>query len=304
MLTHYHLDHHGSVGKGGIWYLLEKVGFTFGKFIYRNAGIYKGSKLSECNVNTINWNNVGQVSTATTEFICYATSVNEKTKLSQIAEKAKICSTNQINPPDDQAEVEITIRDAYNVKMSDGRKINADYHKETMPPSENDYSICLRIQYGDFVYVTCGDLTGNDEEPEDAKHLYNDVESSIATMIGEVDVLKVNHHGSRSSTNKKWCKTLKPTVAVISCGDTSAMPHTRPLKNLQDVNSQVYLTNICNEEVTAKFDNVMSFQTDVVVKYKLGAESFIVLKPNGDYSATYSVKKNKKQREECKSLPE
>ena len=45
VLSHFHGDHFGILGTNGIWYLLEKAGFTFGKFIYRNAGIYKGSKL-------------------------------------------------------------------------------------------------------------------------------------------------------------------------------------------------------------------------------------------------------------------
>ena len=93
--------------------------------------------------------------------------------------------------------------------------------KETHPVNENDFSICLRFVFGKFVYATCGDLSGYDTViKESTTSLYHDVETSVAPMIGEVDLMKANHHGSASSTNVKWADTLKPTVAVSSCADT------------------------------------------------------------------------------------
>ena len=301
VLTHYHTDHHGAVNKGGVWYLLEKEGFTFGKFVYRNAGVYKGSKLSDCNKDTISWKYVGKIGAYS--MVCYATSQKDKTKLSKVAERADLCSKSQINPPDDQAEVEITMRDAYNVKMENGKKLNDNYRTTTNPPSENDYSICLRVQYGDFVYATCGDLSGYNWHKDGRDYVFHDVESSVAPMIGEVDAMKVNHHGSKTSTNEKWCATLKPTVAVITCGPKSSFPDTRVLNNLKNVNAKVYLTTDCNEERTAKYANTITFNKDVVIKYKLGDKTFTVSKPNGDNKATYNVKMNKPKREACKTLP-
>ena len=46
VISHYHIDHFGKKGVNGIWYLLEKKGFTVKKFLKRNAGTYKGKKLS------------------------------------------------------------------------------------------------------------------------------------------------------------------------------------------------------------------------------------------------------------------
>ena len=187
--------------------------------------------------------------------------------------------------------------------MSNGKKLNDDYHKEANPPSENDYSICLRVQYGEFVYITCGDLSGYNWHKDGRNYVFHDVETSVAPMVGEVDVLNVNHHGSKTSTNEKWCNTLKPTVAIISCGPASSFPNDRPLKNLKAVGAKVYLTTECNEANTAKYSNTITFNKDVVVKYKLGDAKFTVSKPNGDNKASYAVKTNKPAREKCRTLP-
>ena len=237
VLTHYHWDHHGGYKVGGIWYLLEKKGFSFGKFIKRNIGYYNGSSLSNCNKNNIKWNYVGPMGNAVAKFVCYATSTKDKTKLSKIGEYAHRCNTDQIHPPDNGAEVKIIIRDALGVKGSSGKLLARNSMNENTPVAENDFSICLRITYGTFVYATCGDLSGYDHKTH-KNYKYHDLESIFAPMIGEVDLLHMNHHGSSSSTNEKWCNTLKPTVAVASCGDNSHVPVKQVMKNLYNVQSQ------------------------------------------------------------------
>ena len=62
VLSHYHIDHMGGYKIGGIWYLLEKGGFTFGKFLKRNAGTFKGTSLSSCSKSAVTWKYVGKCS--------------------------------------------------------------------------------------------------------------------------------------------------------------------------------------------------------------------------------------------------
>ena len=82
VLSHFHIDHSGGYKAGGIWYLLEKGGFSIGKFIRRSIGNYGGSKLADCNKDTMGWNYIGSISGLYTKFVCYATSKVDKTKLS------------------------------------------------------------------------------------------------------------------------------------------------------------------------------------------------------------------------------
>ena len=301
VLTHYHWDHYGVVEKNGVWYFVEKLGFTFGKFLKRNAGQYNGEKLSDCKKSKISWNIVGTMSSETAKFVCYATSTKEKTKLSAIAETAHRCNTEQIHPPDEGASVMVLQRDALGVKDKKGNKISKNTMNKNPPVSENDLSICMRIQYGEFVYATCGDMTGKDATYSSKS--YHDVESLVAPMMGSVDVMKVNHHGASSGTNTKWCKTLNPTVAVITCGAGTDLPNTTPLKNLKNIGAKVYIPRKeCNQNNIKKYSNIKQMGDDVVITVPKNGTTFTVANSKGEKSKTFNIKLNKKAPEPCKKL--
>ena len=76
---------------------------------------------------------------------------------------------------------------------------------------ENSASIAWRIEYGDFDLFVGGDLTGGGNGT-------TDVESAIASVCGDLDVLRVNHHGSRTSSNPSFLAVVQPEAAIISCG--------------------------------------------------------------------------------------
>lgn len=83
------------------------------------------------------------------------------------------------------------------------------------PVGENDQSIALKLRYGRFDYFTGGDLTGGGNSGLKATA---DVESVVAEVVGDVDVLRINHHGSNTSSNKSFLTALKPETAIISVG--------------------------------------------------------------------------------------
>ena len=64
----------------------------------------------------------------------------------------------------------------------------------------NDYSLCLRTVLEDTVFLLTGDLSGTYEP-----------------YVGvRADVLKVAHHGSRSSSLPSFLETVSPRTALIS----------------------------------------------------------------------------------------
>ena len=77
--------------------------------------------------------------------------------------------------------------------------------------NENPLSAVIKIDYGDFDYVTGGDLTGLNEpdQPE-----WFAMEGKIAPIIGEVDAMTLNHHGNRDATSAAWLRALTPRVLV------------------------------------------------------------------------------------------
>jgi beta-lactamase superfamily II metal-dependent hydrolase len=80
---------------------------------------------------------------------------------------------------------------------------------------ENDRGLCFHLEYHDFDLATCGDINGVDTGSR------TNVETPVATAVGDVEVVKVNHHGSSYSSNQTYVNTLHPEVAVISVGKNS-----------------------------------------------------------------------------------
>jgi beta-lactamase superfamily II metal-dependent hydrolase len=79
---------------------------------------------------------------------------------------------------------------------------------------ENDRSVVLVIDFDDFQYFIGGDIGGGLTG-------HKDVESFVAPSVGDVDVLRVNHHGSSGSSNNKFLGELSPEAAIISVGHNS-----------------------------------------------------------------------------------
>jgi beta-lactamase superfamily II metal-dependent hydrolase len=77
---------------------------------------------------------------------------------------------------------------------------------------ENDRGLCFHIEYGDFDMVVCSDINGVDDGSR------TDVETPVANTVGEVEFLKVNHHGSSFSSNSHYVNTTSPRAVVISTG--------------------------------------------------------------------------------------
>jgi beta-lactamase superfamily II metal-dependent hydrolase/DNA/RNA endonuclease YhcR with UshA esterase domain len=83
---------------------------------------------------------------------------------------------------------------------------------------DNSASVGLLVQFGDFDLFIAGDLTGGGLNT-------TDVESAIAPLVGDVDVLQINHHGSRTSSTSTFLRTLKAEVGIIQVGRDNSFGH-------------------------------------------------------------------------------
>lgn len=103
--------------------------------------------------------------------------------------------------------------------------------------SENDRGLCLKVQYRDFDLATCGDIGGFSTTD------YRDVESRVATALGNVEVAHVNHHGSRYSSNLTYTTNLRAQAAVVSVGGNSyGHPTSEALGRWTAAGSEIYQT--------------------------------------------------------------
>lgn len=115
-----------------------------------------------------------------------------------------------------------------------------------VPPDGNinARSMVLNIKYKGFDYLSGGDLTGAGKHP----NLEGPVADALVSRSVHIDVYKVHHHGSRSSSNLYFLKKIMPEFATISVGDDNPYGHpTRSvLKRLND--PSVHVTRIFQTE--------------------------------------------------------
>ncbi len=101
---------------------------------------------------------------------------------------------------------------------------------------ENDLSAAFHIKFGKFDLFVGGDLTGGGNGTYD-------IESSIANDVGRIEVYKVNHHGSATSSNPNFLERTRPKVSVISVGNYRGLPDPDVCDRLRTY-GELYITKI------------------------------------------------------------
>lgn len=100
----------------------------------------------------------------------------------------------------------------------------------------NNASVVAKLIYNKTSFLFTGDI---EEESQD--RLLKDNASDLKS-----DVLKVAHHGSRYTSSKEFLETVKPRIAVISCGTGNSYghPHKEALQRLAAENIKIYRTDL------------------------------------------------------------
>ena len=99
--------------------------------------------------------------------------------------------------------------------------------------STNNDSIVLRIQYGERSIL----LTGDIEQPAERSLLASQQQL-------HADVIKVPHHGSKTSSTEAFVAATNPPIAVISVGRTSRFghPHKEVVERWQAIGATILTT--------------------------------------------------------------
>ena len=136
----------------------------------------------------------------------------------------------------------------------------------------NNYSAVVRIIYGESSFLFTGD----------AEKI---VESEILDSEIDVDVLKVGHHGSNSSSSEVFINATTPQIAVISCGQDNIYGHPdyEVLSLLNENDVKIYRTDEAGTiRVTAdQEDNITVDKKESTIKENAPPEStYVVLEEN------------------------
>ena len=122
------------------------------------------------------------------------------------------------------------------VEVGDEIKLTDDISAQIMsvdnsqPEDENDASIVVMIKYQDMEYLFMADATTEVE----GKREWEDI-----------DVLRVGHHGSNTSSSEKFLKQVKPEISIISVGKDNSygLPKDKIIKRLNSIGTNIYRTD-------------------------------------------------------------
>ena len=114
----------------------------------------------------------------------------------------------------------VSIRAGHRIELDSGVVIEVLHPPRGRLPSRmdtntNNLSVVMRVAYGDVSFLLTGDVE-------------QDVERFLVESQGDAlrsDVLKVAHHGSRSSTSATFLSAVSPKSAVVSAGEDNRYGH-------------------------------------------------------------------------------
>ena len=99
--------------------------------------------------------------------------------------------------------------------------------------NENDNSSVIYFNYNNYKFLLMGDA--GIEVEKDLIEKYN---------IKDIDILKVGHHGSKTSSSKNFIDEINPNYSIISVGKNNRYGH--PKESVLDIlsNSKIYRTDL------------------------------------------------------------
>lgn len=110
---------------------------------------------------------------------------------------------------------------------------NAECEVMSIRNDKDDYNNCsivIKMDFNNVSYLFTGDAEESVESSRKWPH---------------IDVLKVGHHGSNTSSSKNFLDQIKPEVALISVGqgNTYGHPTQATLKRLSNIGAKIYRTD-------------------------------------------------------------
>lgn len=158
------------------------------------------------------------------------------------------------NPPDFNNEIydEISKLDVEIINPQENSKLIVDenlyiefLNVNNNYTNPNDSSLVLLVNYLDKKILFTGDISEN-------------IENNLIENIGQIDILKVSHHGSDTGTSQGFVNSIRPKYSVISVGKNNSYGHPNDsvIKNLENVRSKIFRTDLEGEIIFKISDDI------------------------------------------------
>ena len=112
----------------------------------------------------------------------------------------------------------------------------------------NNNAIVMKLNYNNFSMMFTGDIEKKAEEEI--------IETYKNSKILESDILKVAHHGSKTSTTDEFLSRVKPKIALIGVGKDNMFNHpsNTTIEKLENMGIKIYRTDL-NGEISICVNN-------------------------------------------------
>lgn len=120
---------------------------------------------------------------------------------------------------------------------------------EQKASTENNYSVCAMVNFGEKHFLFTGDL-----EAEGEKEMANRYKQDKGVQSVDVEVYKAGHHGSKTSSSLNLLNVFKPKIVCVCCCAGSSeytdeaknqFPTQDFINNVALFTDKVYVTTLC-----------------------------------------------------------
>ncbi len=140
-----------------------------------------------------------------------------------------------------------------------------NYYYDHKTSNENNYSVCMYIQQGEYNYLFTGDLEG---EGEEYLVQYNE--------LPQCKLYKAGHHGSKTSSSEALLGVIKPEYVCVCCcagspeytsNNNNTFPTLAALQRIMKYTDNIYVTTLATDVDLAKEKwNYTSMNGNIVVR--------------------------------------
>lgn len=135
----------------------------------------------------------------------------------------------------------------------------------------NNESVIALYSNGDDDFLFTGDAE-------------TEVEMKYASVIGDIDVYKASHHGSRTGSSQSFLNIIKPEYVLLLTGTNSyGHPHKEVVDRLKNNNIAVYRSDESGDIIATSTGNGITFNTNVD-SYKSGNSLNTIVNDNENTS--------------------
>jgi beta-lactamase superfamily II metal-dependent hydrolase len=254
LITHFHVDHIGYPGRGGLWHLVNMQRFTVGRMFHRNTASY-----------------LGDTSGTAARWRDYLAGPGGPLLHPQVIEEGG-------------GQIDLGPGVSFRVVAVDGHGAlrAGDFSGDGAPPNENDYSVAALLRFGKLDYFIGGDLSGELLQTTFG-YTYHDIEVAVARELPDVDVYRASHHGSEHSSSPTLLAQIDPEVSIISAGDGN--PYGHPRQEAVDrilATSVLYVTERGDPRTilgAGKVSGHVVVRTEDGISYQVNADSYLATDP-------------------------